>query len=72
KADDQVKIQKYSYGVEAGMGFSFYRKSVTVSPEIKISNGLNNLHERNENLNYSRILDGIKSRMIIFTIHLEG
>jgi hypothetical protein len=72
KADDQVKIQKYSYGIEGGIGFSFYRKSVTVSPEIKISNGLNNLHERNSNLNYSRVIDRIQSRMIIFTIHLEG
>lgn len=72
KADDQVKIQKYSYGVEGGIGFSFYRKSVTVSPEIKISNGLNNLHDRNPALNYSRVIDRIQSRMIIFTIHLEG
>jgi hypothetical protein len=54
------------------MGFNFYRKSVTISPEIKISNGLNNLHTRNENLIYSRVLDRIQSRMIIFTLHLEG
>lgn len=72
KAGDQVIIKKYSYGIECGIGFSFYRKSVTVSPEIKISNGLNDLHQRNPNLNYSRILDRIQSRMIIFTIHLEG
>lgn len=72
KADDQVRIRKYSYGIEGGIGFSFYRKSVTVSPEIKISSGLNNLHDRNPNLIYSRVIDGIQSRMIIFTIHLEG
>jgi hypothetical protein len=72
KADDQVKIKKFSYGVEGGIGFNFYRKSVTVSPEIKISNGLNDLHERNPNLIYSRVIDRIQSRMIIFTIHLEG
>lgn len=72
KADDQIKIAKYSYGVEYGLGFNFYRKSVTVSPEIKISNGLNNLHDRNPNLNYSRVIDRIQSRMIVFTIHLEG
>jgi len=72
KADDQVKIRKYSYGIEGGIGFNFYRKSVTVSPEIKISNGLNNLHERNPNLRYSRVIDRIQSRMIIFTIYLEG
>lgn len=72
KADDQIKIGKYSYGVEYGIGFNFYRKSVTVSPEIKISNGLNNLHDRNPNLNYSKVIDRIQSRMIVFTIHLEG
>jgi hypothetical protein len=72
KADDQVKIGKYSYGIEGGLGFSFYRKSVTVSPELKISNGLNNLHDRDPQLNYSRVLGTIQSRMIIFTIHLEG
>lgn len=72
KADDQVKIRKYSYGIEGGIGFNFYRKSVTVSPEIKISNGLNNLHERNPALRYSNVIDRIQSRMIIFTIHLEG
>jgi hypothetical protein len=72
KADDQVKIKKLSYGVEAGIGFNFYRKSVTISPEIKISNGLNDLHDRNPNLNYSRIMDRITSRMIVFTLHLEG
>jgi hypothetical protein len=72
KADDQVRIGKYSYGIEGGIGFSFYRKSVTVSPELKISNGINNLHDRNPVLSYSRFIDRIQSRMIIFTIHLEG
>ena len=72
KADDQVKIRKMSYGIEAGMGFNFYRKSVTITPEIKISNGLNDLHDRNPNLIYSRVLDRIQSRMIVFTLHLEG
>jgi opacity protein-like surface antigen len=72
KADDQVKLKKLSYGLEAGMGFNFYRKSVTITPEIKISNGLNDLHDRNPNLIYSRIIDRITSRMIVFTLHLEG
>jgi hypothetical protein len=72
KAEDQVRIEKLSYGIEAGMGFNFYRKSVTITPEIKISNGLNNLHDRNDKLMYSRVIDKIQSRMIIFTLHLEG
>lgn len=72
KADDMIKIGRYDYGIEAGVGFNFYNKSFILSPEIKISNGLNNLHDRNVNLGYSRVFDAIKSRMIMFTIHLEG
>jgi hypothetical protein len=72
KADDQIKIQKMDYGVEAGFGFNFYFQSFIFSPEIKISNGLNNIHARDANLKYSSVLDRIQSRMIVFSIHLEG
>ncbi|HEX2536447.1 MAG TPA: porin family protein [Chitinophagaceae bacterium] len=72
KADDMVKINKISMGLEAGAGFNFYFPSFILSPEIKISNGLNNIHSRDLNLNYSNILDRIQSRMIVFSIHIEG
>jgi len=72
QADDIVKISKYGYGIEGGIGFNFYRKSVTISPEVKFSSSLNNLHDRTPALNYSRVVDRIMSRMIIFSKHLEG
>jgi hypothetical protein len=72
RADELVKIQKYDYGIEAGIGFNFYFPSFILSPEIKISNGLKNIHSRDENLKYSNVLDRITSRMIVFCIHLEG
>jgi hypothetical protein len=72
RADDMIKIQKLDYGIEGGVGFNFYFKSFIFSPEIKISNGLNNIHSRDENLKYSNVLDKIQSRMIVFSIHLEG
>ena len=72
KAEDMIKIQRFDYGIEAGFGFNFYHKSFILSPEIKISNGLQNLHDRNPDLKYSRALDEIKSRMVMLTIHLEG
>jgi len=72
RAEQLVKIQKYDYGFEAGIGFNFYFQSFIFSPEIKISNGLKNIHSRDENLKYSNVLDRISSRMIIFCIHLEG
>jgi hypothetical protein len=72
KAEDIVKIEKMDYGVEGGVGFNFYFKSFILSPEVKISRGLRNMHSRDENLKYSNVLDKIQSRMIFFTIHIEG
>lgn len=72
RAEYLVKLEKLDYGVELGMGFNFYFPSFIFSPEIKISNGLKNIHGRDENLKYSNVLDRIQSRMIMFSIHLEG
>jgi len=72
KAEDLVKIEKYDYGVELGMGFNFFFESFIFSPEIKISNGLNNIHSRDERLKYSNVFDKIQSRMVVFSIHIEG
>jgi len=72
RAEDLVKIDKYDYGVELGLGFNFFFKSFIFSPEIKISNGLRNVHSRDENLKFSSVFDKIQSKMIVFCIHLEG
>ncbi|MGZ8510563.1 MAG: type IX secretion/gliding motility protein PorT/SprT [Chitinophagaceae bacterium] len=72
KAEDLVKIRKYDYGVELGLGFNFFFESFIFSPEIKISNGLNNIHSRDEYLKYSNVFDKIQSRMVVFSIHIEG
>ena len=72
RAEDLVKLQKTDYGIEIGMGFNFYFPSFIFSPEIKVSNGLRNIHARDEGLKYSNVLDKIQSRMIVFSIHLEG
>lgn len=71
-AEDMVKIKRYDYGVEGGIGFKFYYPSFILSPEIKISNGFRNMHARDPKLNYSNVLDRVNSRMIVFTLHLEG
>lgn len=72
KAEDMIKIEKMDYGIEGGVGFNFYFKSFIFSPEVKISNGLRNMHARDERLKYSSVIDRIQSRMIVFSIHLEG
>ncbi|HYM93914.1 MAG TPA: outer membrane beta-barrel protein [Chitinophagaceae bacterium] len=72
RAEDLVKIKKYDYGFELGLGFNFFFESFIFSPEIKISNGLNNIHSRDPNLIYSSVFDRIRSRMVVFCIHIEG
>jgi len=70
-AEDLVKLKKNDFGVEAGIGFNFFFPFVTFSPELKISNGLSNIHSRDANLKYSNVLDKLQSRMIVFSIILE-
>ena len=72
RAEDLVKIEKYDWGPEFGLGFNFYFPSFIFSPEIKISNGMRNLHARDVDLQFSNVIDKIQSRMIVFTIYLEG
>jgi len=70
-ADDLVKLNAADFGLEAGLGVNFYLPFVTVSPEIKFSYGITNLHKLDNGLKYSNVLDKLRSRMIVFSIHLE-
>ncbi len=69
--DDIIKLKRSDFGFEIGMGFNFYLPFVTISPEIKISNGLSNIHQLDPNLKYSNVLDKILSRMVVFSLHFE-
>jgi len=71
-ADDFVKVKKGDFGVEAGVGFQFFFKYFIFSPEIKISQGLTDVHVRDESLKYSAVIDQMKSRMIMFSLQFEG
>jgi hypothetical protein len=72
KAENLVKLSPHDLSVEAGIGFQFYFPVFILSPELKISNGINNIHSRDPNLQYSNVIDKIKSRMIVFSLIFEG
>ena len=72
KAEDLVKLKKYDFGVEGGIGFNFYFPVFILSPEIKVSNGISNVHSRDVNLKYSSAIDKLNSRMIVFSLIFEG
>jgi hypothetical protein len=72
KADDLVKLAPYDFSIEAGIGFQFFFPVFILSPEIKFSDGINNIHSRDPNLIYSNTIDKLKSRMIVFSLIFEG
>ncbi|HEY6901892.1 MAG TPA: PorT family protein [Puia sp.] len=72
KAENLVKLQSSDFSVEAGVGFQFYFPVFILSPELKVSQGLKNIHSRDPNLQYSNVIDKIKSRMIVFSLIFEG
>ena len=71
KAEEKVKLRRFDYGVEAGLGFHFYFPMFVLTPEIKMGWGIGNLHARDENLKYSKVIDKINSRMISFSLTVE-
>jgi hypothetical protein len=67
-----LKIKKNDYGVEGGIGFQFFLPYFILSPEIKFSYGLSNIHARDADLIYSSVVDKMNSRMLMFSLHFEG
>ena len=70
-ADDLIKLKKFDYSIEGGIGFHIYFPFFVLSPELKVSWGLANLHSRNTTLKFSNNIDKISSRMISFSLTVE-
>lgn len=71
-AEDLVKLSPHDVSVDYGFGFEFYFPYFIFSPELKLSNGLIDIHESDNNLIYSRVMDKLYSRTLLISIHLEG
>jgi hypothetical protein len=59
-------------GAEIGIGVSFYLRYATISPEIKFSYGLKDLHQLNSTYPLMNTLDKVSSNFVYFTIHIEN
>lgn len=70
-ADELIKLKAFDYSVEGGIGFHIYFPYFVLSPELKVSWGLANLHSRNQSLKFSSNIDKINSRMISFSLTVE-
>lgn len=71
KAEDLIKLKRGDLSLELGLGFHIYFPYFVLSPEIKLSSGVYNLHSRDVNLKYSNVIDKIYSKMITFSLTVE-
>ncbi len=71
KAEELIKLNRTDVSIELGLGFHFYFPVFVLTPEIKLSNGLFNLHSRDADLRYSNVIDKINSKMITFSLTVE-
>ena len=70
-AEGLIKLNKLDYSIEGGIGFHIYYPYFVLSPELKVSWGLSNLHSRDPSLIFSSTFDKIYSRMISFSLIVE-
>ncbi len=71
KAEDLIKLKRSDLSVELGMGFHIYFPFFVLSPEIKLSSGLTNVHSRDPDLRYSNVIDKVNSRMVTISLTVE-
>ncbi len=72
KKDEFLKFKPMDFGYELGFGLEFYYPNFIFSPEIKLSEGLMNQIYRDRSLPLTNAIDQIRTRSIVFSIHLEG
>jgi len=71
-AENLVKISPDDVSAEYGLGMEIHLPLVIISPEIKFSYGLINVLTPNSDLIYSTVLQGLRVRTVLFSIHFEG
>lgn len=69
--EKQIKLSKFDYGLEAGIGFHFYFPVFVFSPEIKLGWGFKNVHVQDDFNKFSNVIDQIKSRTITLSLIVE-
>lgn len=70
-AEQQIKLKRLDYGMEAGLGFHFYFPVFVLTPELKIGWGFSNVHDRDPNLKFSNVIDQVKARTVSLSFIIE-
>jgi hypothetical protein len=72
QTEDLIRINQHDLAVEFGLGFQVFFPYFILSPEIKFSYGVYNIHARKNQLVYSSVIDQLFSRGFAISLHFEG
>ncbi|BDS11964.1 type IX secretion/gliding motility protein PorT/SprT [Aureispira anguillae] len=72
QANEMVQLDAHDLAVELGLGFQIFFPYFILSPEVKFSYGLRNLHDQNQQLVFSSVIDKLFSRGFSISLHFEG
>jgi len=72
RQDELLRVSPIDVGAELGLGFDFFYPNFIFSPEIKLSQGFINSHYGDTQIPLSNTIDAMRTRMIVFSIHLQG
>jgi hypothetical protein len=70
KDKEIVKLNRYDYGYEVGLGFDFYMTYFKFSPEIKMFNGMNNLLVQDGRL-FAKPIKALYSKTFVLSFTFE-
>lgn len=72
KSDELLRVKALDISTEVGFGLEFYYPNFIIAPEIKISQGLLNEHFHDNTIYLSNMVDRMNTRMITFSIQIQG
>lgn len=72
RSDEVLRVKPNDLSAEVGFGLEFIYPNFIFSPEIKISQGLMNNHFPDNTIPLSNAIEKINSRMITFSIQIQG
>mgnify|MGYP001396228713 CR=1 FL=1 len=68
--EEYVKIKKWNYATDLGVGFDFYMYYFKFSIELKMSYGLNNMLSK-DNTVFTKSIDRLSSKIFYLTFNFE-
>lgn len=72
KSDELIRVRPMDIATEVGFGLEFYYPNFILAPEIKIGQGLLNEHFPDKTIFLSNMVDRMNTRMITFSLQIQG